>query len=112
LVGLRYAGTTATGAFPKQARPAITRHNPVTDPIGFLKRLVTLRWAPVLGTIAADTKYYPLKSKLCVDGYGWGVVEDRGGAIKGDDRIDVYFDSRKDALRFGRKRVDVHVEQA
>jgi 3D (Asp-Asp-Asp) domain-containing protein len=66
----------------------------------------------VLGTIAADTKYYPLKSKLCVDGYGWGVVEDRGGAIKGDDRIDVYFDSRKDALRFGRKRVDVHVEQA
>ena len=112
LVGLRYAGTTATGAFPKQARPAITRHNPVTDPIGFLKRLVTLRWAPVLGTIAADTKYYPLKSRLRVDVYGWGVVEDRGGAIKGDDRIDVYFDSRKDALQFGRKRVDVHVEQA
>ena len=40
------------------------------------------------------------------------MVEDRGGAIKGDDRIDVYFDSRKDALRFGRKRVDVRVEHA
>ena len=112
LVGLRYAGTTATGAFPRQARPAITRHNPLADPLGFLKRLVTLRWAPVLGTVAADTDCYPLKSRLRVDGYGWGVVEDRGGAIKGDDRIDVYFDSRKDALRFGRKRVDVHVEHA
>jgi hypothetical protein len=111
LVGLRYAGTTATGAFPKQAQPAITRHDPLRDPVGFLSRLVTLRWFPVAGTVAADTKYYPLKSRVYVNGYGWGVVEDRGGAIQGDDRIDVYFDKRGDALKFGRKRVDVHIER-
>jgi len=55
LAGFGYAGTTCTGAFPKQARPAITRHNPIKDPVGFLQRLVTFRWRPRLGTIAADT---------------------------------------------------------
>ena len=110
LVGLRYQGTTCTGAFPKQSRPAITRHNPLRDPVGFIVRLVTFKWAPQLGTIAADTNVFPLKSKMHVDGYGWGMVEDRGGAIKGNDRLDLYFDSRKDALKFGRRRVDVQVE--
>ena len=110
LVGLRYQGPTCTGAFPKQSRPAITRHNPLRDPVGFIVRLVTFKWAPQLGTIAADTNVFPLKSKMHVDGYGWGMVEDRGGAIKGNDRLDLYFDSRKDALKFGRRRVDVQVE--
>ena len=46
---------------------------------------------------------------MFVPGYGWGVVEDRGGAIKGPDRIDLYFDSHSDALEWGRKRVKVEI---
>lgn len=33
------------------------------------------------------------------------VVEDRGGAIKGN-RIDIYMDSRTEALKFGRKKLE------
>ncbi|MBF7096704.1 3D domain-containing protein [Alkalibacter mobilis] len=36
------------------------------------------------------------------------VVEDRGGAIKGN-RIDIYFNSHEEALRFGRKTLKVYV---
>lgn len=61
------------------------------------------------GTIAADTDYYPLGTRMYVPGYGWGVVDDRGGAIKGPDRIDVYFRARRKAIDFGRKRVDATV---
>jgi len=112
LKGLRYAGTTATGAIPRQARPAITRTNPFDDPVSFLARLCTFRWGPVLGSVAADTSCYPLGTRVHVEGWGWGVVEDRGGAIRGDDRVDVYMHSRRRALEFGRKRVTLTVRAA
>ena len=42
------------------------------------------------GTIAADTKYYPYGTVMIIPGYGKGVVEDIGGAIKGPNRLDVF----------------------
>ncbi len=48
---------------------------------------------------------------MYVPGYGWGVVEDRGGAIKGPDRIDIFYDSHSDALQWGRRRVRVIIER-
>jgi 3D (Asp-Asp-Asp) domain-containing protein len=42
-------------------------------------------------------------------GWGWGVVEDRGGAIKGPDRIDLFHKSHRDALEWGRKTLEVEV---
>ena len=62
------------------------------------------------GTIAADTKYYPFGTRMYVPGYGWGVVEDRGGGIKGPKRIDLYFNSHSDALKWGRRKVHVQIE--
>ncbi|HDP35543.1 MAG TPA: hypothetical protein ENN29_10590 [Candidatus Hydrogenedentes bacterium] len=61
------------------------------------------------GTIAADTNYYPFGTVMYVPGYGYGRVEDRGGAIKGPDKIDVFFKKRKDALEWGRRRVRVRI---
>ena len=61
-----------------------------------------------VGTIAADTKIYPYGTRMKIPGYGWGVVEDIGGAIKGA-RIDLFFNSHKDALEWGRKSVDIEV---
>lgn len=60
------------------------------------------------GTIAADTRYYPFGTIMYVPGYGWGRVEDIGGAIKGQ-HIDLYFPSHKKALHWGRERKDVKV---
>lgn len=61
------------------------------------------------GTLAADTKYYPFGTVIYVPGYGYGRVEDRGSAIKGPDKLDVFFKSRKKALQWGRQPLRVRV---
>ncbi len=63
------------------------------------------------GTIAADIRYYPYGTRMTIPGYGKGVVEDIGSAIKGPNRIDVYLGSRKKALRWGRQKVMVRVRR-
>ena len=55
--------------------------------------------------VAADL---PFGTLIHVPGYGLVPVLDRGGAIKGD-RIDVYFDTHAQALRWGRQRLTVSV---
>ncbi|MCZ6732023.1 MAG: 3D domain-containing protein [Gammaproteobacteria bacterium] len=63
------------------------------------------------GTIAADIRYYPYGTRMIIPGYGKGVVEDTGSAIKGPNRIDVYYGSRKKALRWGRQKVTVRIRR-
>jgi 3D (Asp-Asp-Asp) domain-containing protein len=63
------------------------------------------------GTIAADTRYYPYGTVMIVPGYGKGVVEDTGGAIKGPHRLDVFFNTRKRALQWGRQRLRVKIKR-
>ena len=61
------------------------------------------------GTIAADTSQYPFGTVMYVPGYGYGRVEDRGKAIKGASKIDIYFDKHKQALQWGRQELAVKV---
>lgn len=60
------------------------------------------------GTIAADTKIFPFGTVMYVPGYGYGIVEDRGGAIKGY-KIDLYHSSHADARTWGREIKEVKV---
>ena len=60
------------------------------------------------GTIAADTTRYPFGTVMFVPGYGWGRVEDRGSAIKGD-KLDLWHSSRKKARAWGRKQLTVTI---
>ena len=60
------------------------------------------------GTIAADTRKYPFGTIMYIEGYGYGRVEDRGGAIKGE-HIDLYFRSHKEALEWGKRNMRVKV---
>jgi len=60
------------------------------------------------GTIAADPSRYPYGTIMYIEGYGRGVVEDCGGAIKGD-RIDVFFETHREALQWGRRRMPVRI---
>lgn len=60
------------------------------------------------GTIAADTSIYPFGTIIEIPGYGYGRVEDRGGAIKGQ-HIDLWFSRHRDALEWGKKNTNVRV---
>lgn len=60
------------------------------------------------GTIAADISRYPYGTKMYVPGYGWGEVQDIGSAIKGD-HIDIFFSSKKDAINWGRKYLNIKI---
>lgn len=60
------------------------------------------------GTIAADTSVFPFGTVMYIPGYGYGVVEDRGGDIKGY-HIDLYYPSHGTALEWGRQYKEVKV---
>ena len=62
-------------------------------------------------TIAADLTVFPIGTILFIPGYGFGVVADKGGAIKGN-RLDLYYETVEDVYRlWGKKQVDVYVVQ-
>lgn len=62
-----------------------------------------------LSTIAADLDLFPLGTILWIPDYGYGIVSDIGGAIKGN-KIDLYFDTEADVYRYwGKKTVDVYI---
>jgi 3D (Asp-Asp-Asp) domain-containing protein len=60
------------------------------------------------GVVAVDPNLIPLGSLLYVEGYGYAVAGDTGGAIKGN-RIDVFFYSSWDCIRWGVKNVKVYL---
>lgn len=60
------------------------------------------------GIVSVDPKLIPLGTRLYVEGYGYAIADDVGGAIKGH-RIDLAYDSRSEALQFGRQTVKVYV---
>lgn len=62
-----------------------------------------------ISTIAADLKVFPLGTILYIPGYGYGVVADKGSAIKGN-KIDLYFKTTKQVFKeWGKKEVEVQV---
>ncbi len=69
---------------------------------------IDLRSNPGLKVIAVDPRVVPLGSKVWVEGYGYAIAGDTGGAIKGM-KIDLFMASRDNALAFGRKQVKIKV---
>ena len=60
------------------------------------------------GIAAVDPKVIPLKTLLYVEGYGPAYAADVGGDIKGR-RIDLCFNSTREANAFGRKKTRVYL---
>ena len=58
--------------------------------------------------IAVDPRVIPLGTKVWVEGYGYAVAADTGGAIKGN-KIDVFIASKAEAYRWGRKTVKIKI---
>ncbi len=111
--GNRYTGKTASGGKLAEPRAGLisgeTIRKPWTVPG---KVLLPWRAGQRLGTIAADTSYYPFGTRMYVPGWGWGVVGDRGGAIKGSQHIDIFFNGHGETKTWGRPTLDVVVEYA
>ena len=68
-----------------------------------------------VGLIAVDPRVIPLGSRLYItstDGkswvYGTAVAADTGGSIKGN-RIDLFFNTRRECISFGRRKAIVYV---
>lgn len=60
------------------------------------------------GTLAGDLSKYPYGTVVEIPGYGFGRVEDIGGAIKGD-HFDAWFRTHDSALDWGKKKLEVKI---
>lgn len=65
-------------------------------------------WPQVNYTVAVDPNVIPLGTRMYVEGYGYAVAQDTGGAIKGNI-IDVFLDSEAACESWGRRMVVVHI---
>jgi len=59
-------------------------------------------------TVAVDPSVIPLGTKLWIEGYGYGIAEDVGGAIKGN-KIDLYYNTSGESWNWGAKSVDIYI---
>jgi 3D (Asp-Asp-Asp) domain-containing protein len=63
------------------------------------------------GVVAVDPRVIPLHSRLYIEGYGYAIAGDTGGAIK-HNRIDLGHNTYREAEDVGRRRVHVYVLSA
>lgn len=66
------------------------------------------RNADGFSTIAVDPRVIPLGTRVYVEGYGYAVAEDTGGAIKGNI-IDVFFTSTSEMYNWGTRWVNIYI---
>jgi 3D (Asp-Asp-Asp) domain-containing protein len=60
------------------------------------------------GVVAVDPSVISLGSRLFIEGYGYAIAGDTGGAIQGM-RIDLCFNDYDEAIHFGRQTVKVYI---
>ncbi|MCL1883811.1 MAG: 3D domain-containing protein [Defluviitaleaceae bacterium] len=60
------------------------------------------------GIVAVDRNIIPLGTRLYVEGHGFSIAADVGGAIRGN-KIDLFMYDLEDALRFGRRHLYVWI---
>ncbi|AYC28566.1 LysM peptidoglycan-binding domain-containing protein [Paenisporosarcina cavernae] len=69
---------------------------------------INLKRNPDAKVIAVDPRVIKLGTKVYVEGYGYAIAGDTGSAIKGN-KIDVFFDTRSEALNWGRRTVKIKI---
>ncbi|MCM3567354.1 3D domain-containing protein [Neobacillus mesonae] len=69
---------------------------------------LNLKKNPNLKVISVDPRVIKLGTKVYVEGYGYAVAGDTGGAMRGN-KIDVFMPSKAKAIQWGRKKVKVKI---
>lgn len=59
-------------------------------------------------TIAVDPRVIPLGTKVYIEGYGYAIAADTGGAIK-NNIIDLFMNSSSECRNWGRRNVTVYI---
>ena len=75
---------------------------------GITKTGINLKRNPHLKVIAVDPKVIKLGTRVHVEGYGYAIAGDIGGAIKGN-KIDVFIPTKSEAYKWGRKNVKIKI---
>jgi 3D (Asp-Asp-Asp) domain-containing protein len=63
---------------------------------------------PVVGVTVAASRTIPFGTRVYIPGAGWRTVQDRL-ARRYDSRMDIYFAKHSDALRWGKRTLNVEV---
>lgn len=63
---------------------------------------------PEVGMVAVDPSVIPLGTRLYVEGYGYAVAADTGGAVRGNE-LDIFMETREQCLNWGRRTVKVYI---
>lgn len=95
---------------PKTETYVITAYCPCVKCCGKTNGITASGVKAVQGVTVAMDKSIPFGTKIYIDGVGERIVQDRGGAIKGN-RIDLYFESHQSALNFGRQTREVCINE-
>jgi 3D (Asp-Asp-Asp) domain-containing protein len=69
---------------------------------------VNIKDNPDKKVISVDPSVIPLGTEVYVEGYGYAVAADTGGAIKGN-KIDVFIPDKQDAINWGKQQVEVKI---
>ena len=65
---------------------------------------------PIEGRTIAASRNIPLGTRIRIEGIGWRVVEDRT-ARRFDGRVDIYFRSHDEALKFGKQQRIIRINK-
>lgn len=107
-----HGGTTASGLnYSKVLTVDATAYCPCSRCCGSYANGITATGLKAgYGVAAVDPRVIPLGTKLYVEGYGYCIAADTGGAIKGN-RIDLCYGSHSAALSsgFGHKSTKVYI---
>lgn len=109
-----YAAAPLTSSYSNVITCRATAYDGSYATLGKSSPKTALGTVPSYGTVAVDPKVIPLGTKLYIasaDGsyiYGYCTASDTGGAIKGN-RVDLFMNSRSDALNFGSRQVNVFI---
>lgn len=86
----------------------ITAYCPCVKCCGKADKITASGVKAIEGITIATDKSIPFGTKIYIDGVGERIVQDRGGAIKGN-RIDLYFENHQEANNFGRQTKQVTI---
>ena len=60
------------------------------------------------GVAAVDPRVISLGTRMYIEGYGFAIASDVGGAIKGN-KIDIFMSDVNSARSFGRRHINVYL---